>query len=118
MRTRRLILPFFSIPVTEAWPISPVRPTCVPPQGWRSKPSIAISRTRPVPIGGLTDIVLLSVGDPAMAHRGIECDQLVEAALDVRFVERRLARIEIEPSVRVADRPSCHRIGRHDREEV
>jgi hypothetical protein len=25
MRTRRLILPFFSIPVTEAWPISPVR---------------------------------------------------------------------------------------------
>jgi hypothetical protein len=29
MRTRRLILPFFSIPVTEAWPISPVRATCV-----------------------------------------------------------------------------------------
>ena len=33
MRTRRLILPFFSIPVTEAWPISPVRATCVEAQG-------------------------------------------------------------------------------------
>src|SRR3984957_21182721 len=33
MRTRRLILPFFSIPVTSAWPISPVRATWVPPQG-------------------------------------------------------------------------------------
>jgi hypothetical protein len=29
MRTRRLILPFFSIPVTEACPISRVRSTCV-----------------------------------------------------------------------------------------
>ena len=33
MRTRRLILPFFSIPVTDARPISLVRATCVPPQG-------------------------------------------------------------------------------------
>jgi hypothetical protein len=35
MRTRRLILPFFSIAVTEAWPISPVRATCVETQARR-----------------------------------------------------------------------------------
>ncbi len=52
MRTRRLILPFFSIPVTNARPISPVRATWVPPQGCKSRPSIATRRTRPVPIGG------------------------------------------------------------------
>ncbi len=34
------------------------------------------------------------------------------------FVERSLARIEIEPPVRVADRPSRHRIGRDDREQM
>jgi hypothetical protein len=40
MRTRRLILPFFSIPVTEAWPISPVRATCVEPQDRRNGPEM------------------------------------------------------------------------------
>ena len=33
MRTRRLSRPFFSICVTVASPISPVRATCVPPHG-------------------------------------------------------------------------------------
>ena len=87
---------------------------------------MAIRRTRPVPIGGLTDMVLirlgigleLRVGDPAVAHRRIARDQLVEPALDVRLVEHGLARIEIEPPLRVADRPSRHRIGRHDRKQM
>ena len=60
----------------------------------------------------------LRVGDPAMAHRRVARDQLVEPALDVRFVERSLARIEIEPPLRVADRPSRHRIGRDDRKQM
>ena len=38
IRTRRFCLPFFSICVTRIGPISPVRRTCVPPQGCRSKP--------------------------------------------------------------------------------
>ena len=85
-----------------------------------------MSRTRPVPIGGLTDIVLmrlgigleLGVGDPAMADRRVERDQFVELALDLRLVEHGLARIEIEPPLRVADRSSRHRIGRDDREQM
>ena len=47
-------------------PISPVRATCVPPHGCRStsvSPSpIRISRSRPVPRGGATDIVRTSPG--------------------------------------------------------
>ena len=87
---------------------------------------MAIRRTRPVPIGGLTDMVLietrvgleLRIGDPAMAHRRVARDQFVEPALDLRFVERSLARIEIEPPLRVADRSSRHRIGRDDRKQM
>src|ERR1700704_1818342 len=62
MRTRRFCLPFFSIWVTRTVPISPVRRTWVPPQGCRSYPAIATRRTRPVPIGGLTDMVLTRDG--------------------------------------------------------
>src|SRR5689334_8934670 len=62
MRTRRFCLPFFSMPVTCTLPISPVDCTCVPPQGCRSNPSISIRRTRPVPIGGFTDMVLTRLG--------------------------------------------------------
>ena len=60
----------------------------------------------------------LRVGDPALAHRLVERDQFVEPALDLRLVEDGLARVEIEPPLSVADRPSGHRIGRHDREQV
>src|ERR1043166_5445753 len=57
MRTRRFCLPFFSIWVTRTAPISEVRRTWVPPHGCRSKPAISTSRTRPLPMGGLTDMV-------------------------------------------------------------
>ena len=126
MRTRRLILPFFSIPVTDAWPISPVRATWVPPHGWRSRPSIAIRRTWPgshrrLDRHGLDQARIgleLRVGDPALAHRRVERDQFVEPALDLGLVDHGLARIEIEPPLGVADRSSGHRIGQDDREQM
>jgi hypothetical protein len=46
MRTRRLILPFFSIPVTEAWPISPVRATCVETQDRLKANDVILLRDR------------------------------------------------------------------------
>src|SRR5215472_19191817 len=55
--TRRFCLPLFSILVTATGPISLVLRICVPPQGCRSIPDISMSRTRPIPAGGLTDIV-------------------------------------------------------------
>src|SRR5262249_14593085 len=58
----RFCLPFFSICVTRTAPISFVRCTWVPPQGCRSYPTISISRTRPLPMGGLTDMVLTRPG--------------------------------------------------------
>src|SRR5262249_31344007 len=60
--TRRFCLPLLSILTTSTEPISLVRLTCVPPQGCRSTPSISSRRTRPAPIGGLTDIVRTSSG--------------------------------------------------------
>src|SRR5260370_40172708 len=62
MRTRRFCLPFFSICITRTSPISFVLRTCVPPQGCRSYPTISMSLTRPVPIGGLTDMVFTKLG--------------------------------------------------------
>jgi Protein of unknown function (DUF1194) len=61
--TRRLRLPLFSIFSTTTGPISPVARTCVPPQGCRSTAGpISSRRTRPCPVGGLTDIVRTSCG--------------------------------------------------------
>src|SRR5262249_40546248 len=57
---RRFILPLLSIFATAMGPTSAVDRTCVPPQGCRSiRPSspMATRRTRPVPVGGFTDIV-------------------------------------------------------------
>ena len=45
--TRLFCLPFFSILPSLNRPISPVRRTCVPPQGCRSTSPMRISRTRP-----------------------------------------------------------------------
>ena len=125
MRTRRLILPFFSICVTEARPISPVWATCVPPHGWRSRFSIARRRTRPVPVGGFDRHRLdqrrvrlqLLVRDPALGHGRVERDEFVELALHLRLVEERLA-VEVEPALALADRAAGDGIGQHDREEV
>src|SRR5262249_44183946 len=63
--TRRFCLPLFSIFVTVIGPISVTLRICVPPQGWRSIPAISIRRTRPVPLGGFTDIVRTSSGAAA-----------------------------------------------------
>src|SRR6185369_6262070 len=62
MMKRRFIFPLFSILVHSTRPISAVRATCVPPQAWRSTPSIDSRRTRPAPIGGRTLMVLTSSG--------------------------------------------------------
>ena len=77
MRTRRFCLPLLSILPITSRPISAVERTCVPPQGWRSMSPMRTSRTRPVPIGGFTFIVLTRpglaasslVGDPLRADR-------------------------------------------------
>ena len=87
---------------------------------------MAMRRTRPVPIGGLTDMVLMRLGFASSSESAIQLwltaasrrDQLVEPALDLRFVEHSLARIEIEPPLSVADRSSRDRVGRDDRKQM
>src|SRR6185437_5727139 len=70
--TRRFCRPLFSILVIATGPISAVLRTCVPPQGCKSTPAISISRTRPAPIGGLTDIVRTSSGRAASSSSAIQ----------------------------------------------
>ena len=86
---------------------------------------MATRRTRPAPVGGLTDIVFTSPGLAASSssviqlerHRGVERDQFVQPALDFRLVEGRLA-VEVEPPLAIADRAAGDGVGEHDREEV
>ena len=126
MRTRRLIRPFFSTPTTLTRPISPVRATCVPPHGCRSRPTISTSRTRPVPVGGLTDIVFtrpgLAASSSSLIQRVSTAASLPTRSLSLRFdlrlVDHRVAGIEIEPAVAVADRAAGDRVGQDDAEQV
>ena len=118
-------LAFFSIPVTEAWPISPVRATCVPPQGCRSKPSMAIRRTRPAPIGGLTDMVLVRLGLASSSASAIQ-RWLTAASRAISALSRSSMSAlssEVSPEINRAARrrrpptlPSPHRA--HDREQM
>ena len=73
MMKRRFIFPLFSTLVHSTRPISPVRATCVPPQAWRSTPSIDRRRTRPAPIGGRTLIVFTSSGRAVSSSSVIHC---------------------------------------------
>src|SRR5207253_11494127 len=66
MLMRRFCRPLFSILPITTGPISAVLRIWVPPQGCRSigisRPATSISRTRPAPTGGFTDIVRTSSG--------------------------------------------------------
>jgi hypothetical protein len=92
-------------------PISPVRRTWVPPQGWRSMPSIRTRRTRPAPRGGFTDMVFtrpgigveLLVGDPALGDGRVAGDELVEALVSSALSRPSVRDVEVEPPVAVAD---------------
>src|SRR5204863_182149 len=70
MRTRRFCLPLFSILLTASRPTSAVERTCVPPHGWTSTSPMRTSRTRPLPIGGLTFIVFTRPGVARLATAG------------------------------------------------
>ena len=87
---------------------------------------MAIRRTRPVPIGGLTDMVLMRLGLASSSASAIQ-RWLTAASSAISSLSRRSMsalssaaspEIEIEPPVAVADRPSRHRIRRHDREQM
>src|SRR5262249_10871420 len=106
--------------VTRTSPISLVVRTWVPPQGCRSYPTISMSRTRPVPTGGLTDMVLTRPGWAASsasviqrAHLGAAGAHLGELPGDLVLVEAGFGNDEIEPPLVVADGAARYRIGEH-----
>ena len=87
---------------------------------------MAISRTRPVPVGGLTDIVLTSAGlaasSSSVIQRWLTGASSAMSALSSRSTSAlssaRLARVEIEPALGVADRAAGDGVGEHDRKQV
>jgi hypothetical protein len=111
---RRFCLPLLSIFKTLIGPISPLRETCVPPQGCRSTAVSAspmrISRSRCAP-GRLHRHCAHQAGigiqhrfvHPFDPHRMIGLDQGVQAGLDC-FPRRREGQVEVEPGLLRADR--------------
>src|SRR5258708_495353 len=51
IRSRRLCLPLFSILRIRSPREAPVEPRCVPPQAWRSRPTISTRRSLPSGVG-------------------------------------------------------------------
>ena len=125
MRTRRLILPFFSIWVTDG------AADLAGPRHMRAAARLEIEvldRDEPDAAGSCRRLdrhrldqrrvrLELLVGDPALRHRRVARDELVEPALHLRLVEGRLA-VEVEPSLALADRAAGDGVGQHDRKEM
>src|SRR5207253_3794921 len=76
MLMRRFCRPLFSILPITTGPISAVLRIWVPPQGCRSTgpfgPAMSMTRTRPIPIGGFTDIVRTNSGLAASSSSPIQ----------------------------------------------
>ena len=125
-RTRRFCLPFFSMSVITTEPISPVRRTCVPPQGWRSMPvdldeAHAARSARRLHRHGLHQPrigIELLVGDPALGHGCVAGDQRIQLLGDLGLVEAGIRNVEIEPPVAVADGAAGDRVGQDDAQEM
>ena len=92
-------------------PISPVERTCVPPQAWRSTPSISTRRTRPAAgrrahrhrAHQLRPRVELRGVDPREADRAVLGDPARDAQRDLVLVDRRALEVEVEPAPVRAD---------------
>src|SRR5438067_13504937 len=86
-------------------PISAMFFTCVPPQGCKSIPGILSSRTRPVPRGGCTLMVLTSSGRESSSSSVIHTrlrlhapgEQRIRLLFDPFCVEKTHVDVEIEP---------------------